>query len=275
MWKIIISNLDKLLSKGAQMNPFDNFEEYKDPVLYDRENDPFQDDVEFIKKWAEKVNSPIIDLACGTGRATIPLAEAGHSLIGVDIHHGMLTQAKQKTEHTDLNINWIEQDCTNLQLGMKSPLIFIVGNSFQHFLTNEEQDQLLTSVHNHLEKEGIFIFGTRFPSPDELLQPPTEEYWRSYKDETGKTVDVYTISNYDTLQQVQHYITIRRLKDDSGKTVEEQKTNIKLRYVFPQEMNRLLGQNGFEILGVYKDWNESPLTQDSHQMSYVCRKVSE
>ncbi|MFD1778553.1 class I SAM-dependent methyltransferase [Fredinandcohnia salidurans] len=257
------------------MNPFDNFEEYKDPVLYDRENDPFQDDVEFIKKWAKKVNGPIIDLACGTGRATIPLAEAGHSLIGVDINNGMLTQAKKKTEHTDLNIEWIEQDCTNLQLGVKSPLIFIVGNSLQHFLTNEEQDQLLTSVHSHLEKEGIFIFGTRFPSLDELLQPPTEEYWRSYKDETGKTVDVYMISNYDTLQQVQHYITIRRQKDDSGKTVGEQKSNIKLRYVFPQEMNRLLKQNGFEILGVYKDWNESLLTQDSHQMIYVCRKVSE
>ncbi|MCS0542524.1 hypothetical protein NXY55_21350, partial [Aeromonas veronii] len=66
-----------------------------------------------------------------------------------------------------------------------------------------------------------------------------------------------------------------RLKDDSDKAFEEQKTNIKLRYVFPQEMDRLLKQNGFEILGVYKDWAESMLTQDSHQLIYVCRKVSE
>ncbi|WP_010676658.1 class I SAM-dependent DNA methyltransferase [Bacillus timonensis] len=256
------------------MNQFNNFEEYKDPDLYDQENEPFQDDVKFLMKWATKVNGPIIDLACGTGRATIPLAQAGHTLFGVDIHNGMLTQAKKKTKNTNLEIEWIEQDCTKLQLGEKSPLIFIVGNSFQHFLTNEEQDQLLASVYSHLEKEGIFIFGTRFPSADELLQPATEEYWRSYKDDTGNMINVYTISSYDTIQQVQHYTTIRRKMDDTGKTIDEMKTNIKLRYVFPQEMNRLLKENGFEILAVYKDWNESPLTQDSYQMIYVCRKVS-
>ncbi|MEH7381033.1 class I SAM-dependent methyltransferase [Bacillus sp. JJ1533] len=249
-----------------------NFEEYEDPILYDQENDPYQDDVTFLQKGAAKVSGPIIDLACGTGRATIPLAKAGHTLIGVDIHHGMLTQAKMKTENTSLNIEWIEQNCTKLQIDIKSPFIYIVGNSFQHFLTNEAQDQLLHSIYNHLEQEGIFIFGTRFPSPDELLQQSTEEYWRSYMDENGKRVDVYTISNYDTIQQVQHYITIRRQRDDSGNTIEEKKTNIKLRYVFPQEMDRLLKGNGFEILAVYKDWNETPLTEDSHQMIYVCKR---
>ncbi|MEH7236717.1 class I SAM-dependent DNA methyltransferase [Bacillus sp. JJ1562] len=255
------------------MNRLDNFEEYEDPVLYDHENDPYQDDVKFLQKWAAKVNGPIIDLACGTGRATIPLAQSAHPLIGVDIHKGMLSQAKKKTENTNLNIEWIEQDCTKLQLGVKSQLIYIVGNSFQHFLTNEEQDQLLTSVHNHLGNEGVFIFGTRFPSPDELLQPSTEEYWRSYKDEAGKVVDVYTISNYDTIKQIQHYITIRKQIDENGQTIDEKKTNIKLRYVFPQEMDRLLKGNGFEILAVYKDWKETPLTEGSHQMIYVCRKV--
>lgn len=254
------------------MNKLDNFEEYENPVLYDQENAPFQDDVKFLVKWAAKVEGPIIDLACGTGRATVPLAEAGHTVIGVDIHNGMLTQAKRKTENRNLNIEWIEQDCTKLQLGVKSPLIFIVGNSFQHFLTNEEQDQLLSSVQNHLDNDGIFVFDTRFPSPDELLQPPTEEYWRSYEDEAGKKVDVYTISSYDTIQQVQHYITIRKQKDDNDQVIDEKKTNIKLRYVYPQEMDRLLKGNGFETLAVYKDWNETPLTQDSHQMIYVCRR---
>jgi len=47
----------------------------------------------------------------------------------------------------------------------------MVGNSFQHFLTNEDQDKLLTSVNKQLKQNGIFIFGTRFPSYEELLQP--------------------------------------------------------------------------------------------------------
>lgn len=250
----------------------DNFEEYNDPILYDKENDHYIDDLPFLTKWASKVNGTIIDLACGTGRATIPLASRGFKLIGVDIHKGMLEQAKKKSAKLNLQIDWIEQDCCNLNLNVKSPLIYMVGNSFQHFLTNEAQNQLLTSVNKHLESEGIFIFNTRFPSIEELLQPDREEYWKTYKDsEDENIIDVYTISNYDSLNQVQHYTIIRRRKNEYGKVVNEKSTHISLRYVFPKEMERLLFENGFEILNIFKDWKETPITNDSYQMIYVCK----
>ncbi|MFS0864056.1 class I SAM-dependent methyltransferase [Fredinandcohnia sp. 179-A 10B2 NHS] len=255
------------------LNEKKNLEEYDNPELYDKENNPYIDDVKFLMKWAQKKGGPIIDLACGTGRATIPLAEKGFELLGVDIHTGMLELARKKTDGKNLPVSWVEQDCTKLDLGIKSPFIYMVGNSFQHFLTNEVQNQLLTSIRNHLEENGVFVFGTRFPSADELLQPPTEEYWKSYRDEeTGRIVDVSTINNYDSLTQVQHYITIRRSKDENGNIVSETKSNIALRYVFPQEMKRLLNENGLEVLEIYRDWNENPLTSDSYQMIYVCQK---
>ncbi|KQL35361.1 class I SAM-dependent methyltransferase [Psychrobacillus sp. FJAT-21963] len=253
----------------------DNFEEYDNPILYDLENNAYSDDVKFLTKWAAKTEGIIIDLACGTGRATIPLAKEGYKLIGVDLHSGMLNEAKKKASDLNLQVDWIEQDCSELELNVKSNLIFSVGNSFQHFLTNDDQDGLLTSINKHLETKGIFIFGTRFPTAEELLQPNTEEYWKTYTDkETHHKVDVYTISRYESLNQVQHYTTIRRYKDQIGEIVKEVKTNISLRYVFPKEMERLLFSNGFEILHVYKDWNETPLTDDdSEQMIYVCQKI--
>ncbi|MFB7642836.1 class I SAM-dependent methyltransferase, partial [Peribacillus butanolivorans] len=73
-----------------------NSEEYDDPILYDKENDPYIEDLSYLLKWASKTEGPIIDLACGTGRATIPLASKGYKLIGVDIHKGMLDEAKRK-----------------------------------------------------------------------------------------------------------------------------------------------------------------------------------
>ena len=251
-----------------------NSEEYNDPILYDKENEQYIPELPFLMKWASKTKGPIIDLACGTGRITIPLAEKGHKLIGVDIHKGMLDEAVRKSAHLDLPIDWVEQDCTKLNLRVKSQLIYSVGNSFQHFLTNEAQDGLLSSVNKHLEMDGIFIFGTRFPSAEELLQPSTEEYWRSYTDrETSHIVDLYTISHYDTLEQIQHYTTIRKYKNSDGKIVNEKRTNISLRYVFPKEMERLLQANGFEIVHLYKDWNETSITSDSYEMIYVCRKI--
>ena len=251
-----------------------NSEEYNDPILYDKENEQYIPELPFLLKWASKTKGPIIDLACGTGRITIPLAEKGHKLIGVDIHKGMLDEAVKKSSHLDLPIDWVEQDCTKLNLRVKSQLIYSVGNSFQHFLTNEAQDELLSSVNKHLEMNGIFIFGTRFPSAEELLQPSTEEYWRSYTDrETSHIVDLYTISHYDALEQIQHYTTIRKYKNSDGKIVNEKRTNISLRYVFPKEMERLLQANGFEIVHLYKDWNETSITSDSYEMIYVCRKI--
>ncbi|MGV3466061.1 MAG: class I SAM-dependent methyltransferase [Heyndrickxia sp.] len=252
----------------------DNFQEYEDPILYDKENDPFTDDIPLLIKWASRSAGPIIDLACGTGRATIPLAKKGYEMIGVDIHKGMLEAAKRKADNLHLQTKWIEQDCTCLDLGVLSEFIYMVGNSFQHFLTNEDQDRLLASVNKHLKLDGIFIFGTRFPSNEELLQPSTEEFWRSYIDQENQNkVDVYTISNYDALNQIQHYITIRKYISENGEALDEKRTNIKLRYVFPKEMERVIRENGFEIVDIYKNWNEEPITNDSYQMVYVCRKT--
>ena len=252
----------------------DNFEEYDDPILYDKENNTYIEDIHFIEKWASKQEGIIIDLACGTGRATIPLARKGYRLIGVDLHKGMLNEAKRKTSNLGLQIKWIEQDCSRLNLNVKSKLIYTVGNSFQHFLTNEAQDGLLMSVNRHLETDGIFIFGTRFPSAEELFSPNTEEYWKSYvDDDTKNIVDVYTISSYDFLKQIQHNITIRRMKDSVGKVVKELQTNISLRYVFPKEMERIIQGNGFEIVSVYKDWNGTPISDECDQMIYVCKKI--
>jgi ubiquinone/menaquinone biosynthesis C-methylase UbiE len=252
-----------------------NSEEYDDPILYDQENNAYTDEVPFLSKWASKMGGTIIDIACGTGRVTIPLASKGFNLIGVDVHNGMLDEARKKSSKLDLQIVWIEQDCTKFDLKVTSNFIYSVGNSFQHFLTNEAQDGLLSSVSRHLDKGGIFIFGTRFPSVEELLQPSTEEYWRSYLDQgTQNKVDIFTISSYDSLAQIQHYTTIRKYKNQADEIVDQKTTNISLRYVFPKEMERLLFANGFEILHVYKDWNETPVTNDSYSMIYVCKKIT-
>lgn len=233
------------------------------------------EDVKFLEKWASKTRGLIIDIACGTGRATIPLASKGYNMIGVDLHTGMLNEAKKKTSNLDLQIEWVEQDCTKLNLNIKSNLIYSVGNSFQHFLTNDDQDAVLISVNKHLETGGVFIFGTRFPSTEELLQPSTEEYWKTFLDsETQNKVDVYTISKYDSLAQIQHYTTIRKFKDKNEEIVDEVRTNISLRYVFPKEMECILYENGFEIISIYKDWKETPLSDDSYEMIYVTRKIN-
>ena len=61
--------------------------EYEDPTLYDLENQG-NPELPMLLAWAKKLDlegKPVLDLACGTGRTAIPLAEAGYSVIGVDL----------------------------------------------------------------------------------------------------------------------------------------------------------------------------------------------
>lgn len=248
------------------------FEEYEDANLYDKENTGVGE-IPFLKELALQMNGPIIDLACGTGRLTIPLAKEGHEMIGIDVHEGMLQAAKEKSHQENLHINWVRQDCTNFDLGIKTDFIYSGGNSFQHFLTNEDQDGLFNSVSSHLNPLGLFVFDTRFPSAEELLQPPREEYWTSYIDaDTGYKVELSTISHYIAIEQVQYYTTFRRYVNE-GQLMKELKARVNLRYVYPKEMERLAEKHGFKIINVYEDWNRNPISQESYAMVYVCQKL--
>ncbi len=78
------------------MNPIDHKEIYRDGKHYDALN-TFDTDVVFYSKMADKYGSPILELACGTGRITIPIAEKGHEIVGIDISEAMITVAKDKS----------------------------------------------------------------------------------------------------------------------------------------------------------------------------------
>jgi ubiquinone/menaquinone biosynthesis C-methylase UbiE len=251
----------------------DNLLEYDDAKLYDVENDWIVDEVDLLVEWAEKLQvgeDSILDLACGTGRITLPLAKKGYNLIGVDIHEGMLAEAKTKTPANVL-VSWLQQDCTNLQVEGDVPFSYMVGHSFQHFLTNEDQNALLTSLHRVLKEDGVFIFSTRFPSKEELLQEPKEEYWRSVNVSETVKCDIYTKATYNPISQIQSYDTIRRFYEGE-KLIEERTTPIDLRYTYPQELERVLALNGFKLLHLHNNWKGEELTAECYSVVVVCQK---
>lgn len=246
-----------------------NSEKYADPEAYDLEYQNYLKDVPFLLDWANRTPGTIIDLGCGTGRVTIPLAERGHQLIGVDLHEGMLSLAKEKTADTQLAIEWVQQDCTQLALDLEAPFIYMTGNSFQHFLTNESQNRLLQSVWTHLEPDGVFIFNTRFPVLDELAQVDTST--RTYTDKRDRKIMDTTIETYHALTQILHCSSTRQILDGPDAGTSE-RDSISLRYVFPLEMERLLTATGFTILESYSSWDKTPLSASSSEMIYVCMK---
>ena len=94
-----------------------------DANIYDGLN-TFLSDLQFYKKWLPKnKEAEILELCCGTGRLTIPIAKDGYSICGVDYTPSMLEQAKMKAIEAELVIDFIEADIRMLDLQEKFDLI--------------------------------------------------------------------------------------------------------------------------------------------------------
>jgi SAM-dependent methyltransferase len=251
------------------MSDFDNLAEYADPEIYDLENSDFEPDGPFILALAQKLGGPVLELGCGTGRVTIPLAQNGTEVVGVDVVPGMIERAKQKSE--GLPIEWVLADVRALQLGRKFRLIFESGSVFHHMLTRADQEAYLARVHEHLEDEGCWVLDLFFPHASRLVSTDTEVDWFTTQRLDGSEIRVSGIDKYDALRQVKTETAYRRWIGPDGQEVLRV-APLSLRYVFPQEMEALLHYNGFEIVEQYGDVDMRPLTNESSAMIYVCKK---
>ncbi|WP_315907119.1 class I SAM-dependent methyltransferase [Priestia koreensis] len=246
----------------------DNLEKYADPKQYDYLHRVVLQDVEMIKDYADRCKGPILELACGTGRATIPLAKQGHTVIGVDLHAGMLERAKEKATRERVNASFYQQDCTMLNLPVQASMVFMIGNSFQHFLTNKDQDHLLAGVKNHLKPGGLFIFDTRNPVFQDLAVPDRYEV-RDTNVYSQEILEKHE-EMYDHATQILTCETIRFVYEQD-EVVKEEKDRIKLRYTYPLELERLLSQHNFQMVECYGDWMKREFTAQSPQMIVVCK----
>ncbi|GLC89538.1 class I SAM-dependent methyltransferase [Lysinibacillus piscis] len=245
-----------------------NLTKYDNPSKYDALYNDYQDDLLYILEAVKNVKGPIIELACGTGRLTIPLVREGYEIYGVDIHEGMLNLAIQKATKEGLTIQFERQNCTELALPIQSAFMYMTGNSFQHFLTNASQDALFCSVKAHLTAGGTFIFDTRNPILKELAV--AEEVEECYMNSFQQLVTEKSYEVYDHSKQIL-YCTTDGTISDGEEIVAQYSEAISLRYTYPLELQRLIEAHGFEIVALYGSWKKEEFHKDSPSMIVHCR----
>jgi SAM-dependent methyltransferase len=246
-----------------------NLEEYADPELYDLENKTFEPDGPFFLARAQKLAGPVLELGCGTGRVTIPLAQSGVAIAGLDVVPAMLDRARQKAGA--LSIDWLAGDARSYQLGRSFRLIFETGSVFQHMLTRADQEAFLARAALHLAPGGQVIVSAMFPHAHLLATDETEHEWFTYATPAGQPVRVSGTDRYDALRQVRTETAYRRWVDSTGQPVLRV-APLSLRYTFPQELEALLHYNGFRVVERFGDWDSSPLVASSRMMIFVCQE---
>ncbi|MFX1532760.1 MAG: class I SAM-dependent methyltransferase [Promethearchaeota archaeon] len=220
------------------------------------------DDIPFYKKYAKQQKSPILDLASGTGRVSIPLAEEGYEVVGLELSPAMLEVTKTKyanlPEEVRKRLSFIQGSMTGFYLNQKFNLI-IIPASFGHCLTTEQQLSCLSCVSEHLTTTGKFIL--------DLYPGGTLKEKGSFTDNPVSIDGKYVITRSGTyttdfIKQMQ-YLKLKFQIHEENRLIEEIEVDSEVAVIFNREINLLLRIAGFRIIEEYSNWEKVPYEPSS------------
>jgi len=234
---------------------------YNDGRHYDA---MFPDAKQEIKFFTTFVRGSVLELACGTGRVAIPLAEAGFSVTGIDYSEGMLKIARQKSSA----VEWIQGDIRDFHLNRQFSTVIFVFNALCHLLTLEDFEACMRCVREHLAPEGRLIIDVFVPEFRILTHPHDSLFlFNQYDDPDGSgRIIVMSSNRYEPDTQINRIITYHRFPNGP-----EVQGSLTMRMYFPQELDALLKYNGFTIEQKFGDYDGKPFDSKSEQQIIVAR----
>ena len=247
------------------------FENYRMADFYDDYYGRNTGDIDF---WVEqcKNKNKILEIACGTGRITIPIIESGKKVYALDYSSAMLDILKEKSKTNKYSKDDIElfcQDMRNMNFNIKFDIIIITSNSVNHLEKTEDFEQLLSCAYNLLEKDGVLIFDALRPRFKYLTRNMDEyyDYDEFILSKTGERIQICENSKYNHATQinnVNYYYT-----DSNGKKTV---LNTKVRLYFPQELDYIISKSKFKVFEKY-DWYDLRLFEGkTNEQIFILRK---
>ena len=245
--------------------------------VYDDYASGLPGDVEFYVAEAEKTDGEVLEVACGTGRMLIPIAEAGRTVTGLDATPTMLEVCRDKvarlTDDVKSRITLHEADMRDFDLGKAFPLIICPYRAFLHNLTVDDQLATLACIRRHLTPDGRFVMNV-FDPKLELISPHLHEenasdydLYRSYFDSTtGNQIDVYEKRWYEPTGQIVHCACRFIEKLPSGRQKPRGTKELTLRWVYRWEMEHLFVRAGFDIVQLLGNFDRDPFRYGREQI---------
>ena len=122
-------------------------------------------DVPFYRGLARALGGPVLELGCGTGRITAPLARAGIDVVGLDISHDMLRLARARGV-----AKVVQADMRRFAFAPGTfALVAIPYNSLQLLLDDDAIVGCLSVAAAHLAPHGLIAFeATDFAAEDDV-----------------------------------------------------------------------------------------------------------
>ena len=102
---------------------------YSDAELYDRLFPGGHQAVDFYRAAADQQGGRVLELGCGTGQKLLPIASDGHPCTGLELSPAMLAEARRKADEGGVEVEWVQGDMRDVDLGRTFDLVFIAAAS--------------------------------------------------------------------------------------------------------------------------------------------------
>jgi SAM-dependent methyltransferase len=223
--------------------------------IYDPWSRSVTEDVGFYVDQALTAGGPVVELAVGTGRIAIPIAQAGLDVIGVDTSPGMLAVARAAAEEAGVaaRVDLRLGDLREPPVSERVPLVICPFRSLLHMESEDEKLRALRAARNLLADDGRFVFDVFAPSREDIEE--TDGRW--LEREPG----IFERADWDEGSRTLS-LSVRS---------DEAETTFGLHWLSAPEWLRLLDAAGLEVEAVY-GWFDLRPRGDDEDMIFVTRK---
>jgi SAM-dependent methyltransferase len=224
-------------------------------TIYD-EITPFDTDAEAAVSFLAKraAGGRILELAVGTGRIAIPLAEHGCDITGVDASPDMLEKLRSKDPGG--LVRTVHADMATLTMAGGFDLIYAVANSIFELHSQELQVSCIASAARLLRGGGSLVIEAAVPN-------------YLFADRRPLFVGQCDALNTVTLQAMQY--------DQIGQTIQYRHVfvsndGIKVfptfhRFIYLPELDLMANLGGLRLAARYSDWTERSFNGDGRHIS--------
>lgn len=223
--------------------------------IYDPWSRSVTEDVGFYVDQALASGGPVVELAVGTGRIAVPIAEAGIPVIGVDSSPEMLAVARAAAESAGVEglVDLRVGDLRDPPVSERVPLAICPFRSLLHMEMEAEKLRALRAARELLEPEGRFAFDVFAPSREDI----EETHGRWLEREPG----IFERADWDEGSRT---LSLSVRSGDAQATFG-------LHWLSAPEWLRLLDEAGFDVQELY-GWFDSRPFDGEEDMVFVCRR---
>ena len=218
--------------------------------IYEEWASDMTDDVEFYVDLAAEADGPVVELAVGTGRISIPIAQrTGRPVIGIDSSSAMLSLARENAAEANVAIDLREGDMRDLDLVEASDLVICPYRALLHLPTWSDRRRVFERVARALRPGGrfawnAFVFDPHYAARDDgKWQDEPKRHFTQYAPGDNR-VDI-TLEGGPTLS---------------------------LWWVTRSEWNALMDVAGLEAAALYGWFDRRPFDDASREFVWVARK---